>query len=244
MTKIRELSDYCLVGEVDLNKAKKLHDFVGECRENFFKNIPLQNLIFGRGYNFNNRPKNYFDVENSVRLRKNTSLFLEYVNMVIDLATKPQLVIPHSNSHIITSDYKMELQTPGGFDFEKVQELQSEWWENPIKEKIRGYQTNLQEAFDEFNMQFMLIALLKAQHCCVDIDTKERRLQDKIKNIYDGKIRGVLEDAYYIKARQFYQIAGQLWSELFHDDFGKNFILDAEEVKQGVVQKMKDFLPF
>jgi len=244
MANIRELSDYCLIGNIDLKQVERLHNFVGECRENLFKNIPLQNLIFGGGYDFDNRPKNYFDIENNVWLRKNTSLCLEYINMVIDLATTPQLVIPHSNSLIITPDYEMELQTLRGFDFEKVQELQSEWWENPIREKIREYQTDLQNAFNEFNMQFILDTLLKAQHYYVDIDTKERRLQDRIKVVYDGRTRDVLEDAYYIKARQFYNLAGQLWPELFHDNFGKNFVLDAEEVKQGVVQKMKDLQLF
>jgi len=244
MAKIRELSDYCFIGKVDLKQTERLHKFVGECRENLFENIALQNLIFGRGYNFDNRPKNYFNVENSVWLRKNTSLSLGYLNMVIDLATKPQLIIPHSNSQIITSDYKIELQTPRGFNFEKVQELQSEWWKNPIRDKIREYQADLQNAFDEFNMQFILDALLKAQHCCVDIDTEERKLQDKIKKIYDGEIRSVLEDAYYNKARQFYNLAGRLWPELYNDVFGKNFVLSAEETKEGVVQKMKDLCPY
>lgn len=241
MAQGRELSDYCLMGprsggKFDQEKVEKLHKFVLECKEMLFDDELLQNLIFGHGYGFENRPKTFHDISDPTFLRKKTMVCLDYVNMVMDLAIKPQLAVIASDpdSIIATPDTKITVQTPEGYNFGVVEDLQKEWMRSPMSNKVREYKERLELAFDEFNMKFMVNALKKAQMPFTDYDSDGRKIQEEIKGHWDEVSSGVLDNAYYIAGKQFYQSVGKLWKPLFNNDFGGKFVLSPDEIDQAV----------
>ena len=235
MVKIRDISEYYfLLRNADLEKVKELHKTTGEFRKSFLENHILQDVLLNKGYEVKDRPESFLDIIDSTFNRTKTLIHLACVNYLMDSAINPQLAVVTIPTIIIPGEeFRVAIENTKGVNFESIEEFQEQWMKNPISQTVRKYQEQLNSAFDEYNMKFMLNLINRARINSIamgDDWVKERKLQDIIENVADSKAYYVLDSAYYDMGNRSYRGCGRLRKELNENNFGKMFILDMDEM--------------
>ncbi len=237
--KRRELSDYCIVGNVSLERVESFHDLVMDFRERFLEDHALQDVLLNGGYELDKseRPTSFYNFQSVINGMKVciNLMFLEYV---IDVATRPRLDIIKSPLIIIPGEEEpTRLVTPEGFDSEGVDQLQTDWMrEHTVVEIIRKYQRTLTEALGEYSAQFILGRISYARSISIPSPHWKEGVSivESINKVFDPKSFNSLDTAYYSMGNLFFRSASTPYQKLSQDDFGKEFILSQEEVVKGL----------
>lgn len=234
--KRRDLSDYCIFGDIDIEKIKVLHNLVLNFRERFLKDHAVQNVLLNRGEEIPNdkRPESYHNYSLTI-IGAETSIHLATLNYMINMATSPKLTIVKSPGVLLAGEEKEDiLETPEGHNALYVETLQREWMENPqITKILREYQRTLTDSFGEFTAQFILARIDYSNGLFVPPEWKEERaVLESIAKAFSIPAFHALDSAYYEKGRIFLKAAGPLWQQLSKDNFGARFTLSQEEVRQ------------
>ena len=240
MAKVRELEEYPIFGKIDLARLHELHSFVGECRERIFEDRALQEVLLNGGYEFESedkRPKTFHAIGDPTINRTKTSMHLGHLEGVIDLVTRPRLVVIESPLIFVPGKKNdVEITTPEGFDALKVEMLQRRWAENSrVRESVREYQKLLGEAFDEYNLKCVLFGAHRARSYRAAIKDKEKdKIYQEIERVMYSEGYSALDSAYYGMGNRFFRMAGGVWEKLIADDLGKFFVLTEEEAAEGL----------
>jgi hypothetical protein len=237
MAKVRDISEYCLLEDVDLEKARKLHALVGELRERLIEDRVVQDVLLNRGCELeeDERSKSFYDVISTVFNRTKTIAHLVHLDNIIDLATRPRLLVAKMPLLVIPGqDQVGRIETGEGIDASRVEWLQEQWFDNPeVARLAREYQTTLNEAFDEYNMQFILNLMRQSLMAFIDPEwKKEAGLQRRIEKTFTPEAHNVLDSAYYNMGNRFFSSVGPIWEELNGSEYGKLFILMQEDVQE------------
>jgi hypothetical protein len=242
-----------MVYGVDPEKAEGLHNLTKEYRDGFLENKHLQNLLLNTGHPMDDeeRPKSFHDIQDLVWHRTIVSVSLQYLDYTMDLATRPQQVIisekskTESGSSILTYPFdepELIVRTPQGYDFEKIEQLQCQWFENSsITETVRKYREKLTESFDEFDLKFILTEMDRTRILLIPDKLKEEfklqsRIKDAMKNDKYGLLYTALDRAYYQRATMIERDASPLWKTLSETEYGRNFVLTIEETRKLVTK--------
>lgn len=253
MTKVSSLAGYCLMGEnIELNRVAALHEMVRQWRERFLEDHEIQDLLLNRGYSIDDpkRPETYHDIHDMIWNRSRCSLHLSHVENLINLVIKPgivavrfpsKVILVREGQGIIWPDLPEEpeptLETPEGFDATRIERLQQLWLLNTrITPKIRAYQQALQTAFDEHNMKFILGRMYYAQMPFIPSNFgRVYEIHQEMRERMDVPSFSALDSAYYGRANTLFSGAGRIWEVLSRDRFGKLFILNKDEDREGMI---------
>ena len=242
--KVRTIEEYTIIGDIDISRARNLHELTIEYRDTLFGNHALQNLLLNDGDELREGkiPKSYFDLYDATWHRTKIAGHLLALEKLIELATRPPRVVVRMPAIVIPGQEEVEcIKTPQGLDYERVDEFQRDWLRSLVTDKIRRYQSRLQEAFDEFNLKYVLTLVFNSLRPpnigYLELGGDEGRILNRIKEaLLDHNVYSTLDNAYYLMANRFVHMAGELYKELSQDEFGKNFLLSSEE--EGVFLKM------
>lgn len=245
------------MGDVDLKDLENLHNLVLEYKGNIFTNNDVQDVLLNDGYHpEGKRPTSFHDVYDAVFLRTKTSIHLGFLEKMIETATRPQLtIIKREEEGIVSSKgkgvlypsntaVKIDLETPEGYDTSKVEDIQIRWFEEPkIVENARNFQNNLNKAFEEFNLKFVLFRMHRSLGLFIPNDFGEvYNIQKRIIKAFGGKYDimssgnklNALDNAYYNVGMSFFNQGGQYWGRLSESDFGRMFLLSPEEDQEAM----------
>ncbi len=165
------------------------------------------------------------------------------------MATMPQLTIvgqrgdgivsPEGKGILYLNDASVGVgfETPQGYDAGLIEEIQGRWFEeSEVVGDIRRFQGILEGAFEEFNLKFILYRMARALILNIPEDFGEvYGVREKIVSAFGGEYGGrgekvsMLDNVYYDKGKRLFTQAGKYWDKLGESDFGKMFILSAEE---------------
>ncbi|MBW2997638.1 hypothetical protein KY349_04835 [Candidatus Woesearchaeota archaeon] len=248
--KQRDISEYILAHPCDRDKAEQIHRIVTSYRDELMTNHLLQDVLLNDGYELpdDERPKSFLDLGGAVFNRSMVILHLTYLETMIDHATRPKNayvsmpVIDTSGETGIVfpggiDALPIEITTAEGHDLELIEMIQRGWFENTdVAEVVRKYHSVLNESFDEFNMQYVLLRVHHApRHIMPDEETEQ--LAKEMKSIMDNDAFTALDSAYYNLAMSFMREAGGLWEKLNDSEYGRFFRLTQEEVHEGMSQR-------
>jgi hypothetical protein len=233
-------NEYAFFGDVDTQKIRKLHELVVEYSSRFFEDNALQDLLMNRGFEVDERPKDWFSFGGACWNRKKVILHLAFLNMMMGAATKPRLAVVKSPLIVVPGQYQeARTETPEGWDAEVIEQLQEEWLRNSeVSQTVREYHNVLSDAFGQYNLQWTLWAM---HHCLISfIDPMfedEARYQKRIKKVMTPEGYTALDSAYYNAGNRSFRAAGNLWEKLNASEFGRKFILDQKTVQQGLAYR-------
>lgn len=236
MTRARNILEYSLFEDMDSEKTGKLHDLTGELRERFIEDRVVQDVLLNRGCKLeeDERPKSFYDVIGAVFNRTKTIAHLVHLDNIIDLSTRPRILVIKMPLIVIPGqDQAGKIETSEGIDASRVEWLQEQWFENPeVVRLAREYQGRLNEAFDEYNMQFILTLIRKSSRAFIDPSWKEEaNLQGRIEKTLAHEAYNALDSAYYNRGNRFFSSAGPIWEQLNSSEYGRFFVLTQEEVQ-------------
>ena len=117
------------------------------------------------------------------------------------------------------------------------------WFDCPeLSQKVRKYEAVLNEALDEFNLQFIVIKLPYAcQRPFIPDECEERNIQIAIGKVANLRDVNDLDNAYYNMGNRLYMQAGKVWEELQKSEFGKLFCLTQENLQKAMKQLRASF---
>jgi hypothetical protein len=243
MPKVRDISEYFLMGDFDANKVKQMHETAGEFRERFLEDKILQNVLLNKGYELEKNYKSFLDILDSTINRSIIAAHLTYINKMTDLMTTPQLAVITTPVIIIPGKEEVpKITTPSGMNLLAIESLQEEWRNNPVSETVGEYQKYLNLAFDEYNMKFMAGLIDRAKMHFINSGkewAEERKIQERINKVADSRAYSILDSAYYNMGNRFFNGCGALWKKLDSDEFGKFFILYNEDVHEFMKKRVK-----
>lgn len=233
---VRPLTEYPIMLQgASIDKVRDLHDLTGEFKDNFLGNHDLQDLLLNGGYEVpeDSRPKSFKSYQSGVNGMKvgGHLMFLDYL---INLATKPEPLILVSYSPLILPGQTDELtiETPSGMDPLALETFQTRWMqEHKSRDLVRGYQEALGLALDEYSMQFILNRMGSQRDAFLPNEPAfepVRGFQERIRGTFEPSAYHVLDNAYYNMGNRFFRACRMPWEALAADEFGKDFILDAE----------------
>ncbi len=244
MAKIRDIKDYMPFiahkGEkLDIQKVERLHRKVGDFRERFLQEKPLQDLLLNEGYELTEqqRPQSFLDVSDSTILRTQTIPHLIYLNRMIDLVTRPRIYAVSQPVILLPGqDPAPSMATSEGYGPEKLESLQQRWLaETEISEVVRRFQGELTQVMDEFNMKLILNRMSQARTHFFHAEpawAEVRALQGEIEGAWDNNAHLALDSAYYTRGKALYHGLGKSWEQLQKSEFGRNFVLTKEELAE------------
>lgn len=232
-----DFSRYTIFGDISYDDVRELHKLVVEYKERLFEDHILQDVLLNNGFELEDRPKNWFDVNLGCWNRRKILMHLSFLEMMLDLVSKPRLVVVKSPLIIVPGqEQKTEIETPEGWDAEKVECFQKEWLKNSeISRAVRSYQEQLGLAFDEYNSQTMLLLMQDCLKSFIDPSWKrERKHQEKIGEVLTPKSYEAMDSAYYNMGNRNFRAAGGLWDYLSKSEFGRHFVMTIEEESQAL----------
>ena len=229
-----ELDNYI----IKKGKIQEVHELIKDFHNNLFSNEHMQEVLFRNTSLSYNKPNSYHSIKSAVILREQTKIHLQYLEYSIDLAIKPGIIEVNFDIGKLTGEHLID-----GYPREIIESLQKGWFENlNTVEIIRKYQKNLNDAFNSFNMQFILSILNRAPYglffdCenCKELGDKVNLLLDRAE--FRNEEVNPLESVYYNNAVRNFRIAGTYWQQLDKDSYGRNFRLKIEEVMGGLKNK-------
>ena len=242
---IRPISDYALFN-VNIKTAEEAHSLVTEFRESLLTDHALQNVLLNRGYELDEdeRPRSYFDLGDATWARKNVILHLMYLGQTIELATRPQIACVSIPNVLFPDENgvfpEAKANTPGGLDYARIEQLQEQWMRNiDVVEKIREYKRLLDESFGEFNLKLVLSRAYNSRNHIYfgEEEAAESRYFGLMQSVISPEAFVALDSAYYDMANRIAQSTGNLWKSLWESEFGRNFVLSAEESLAGMRRK-------
>lgn len=142
------------------------------------------------------------------------------------------MVITSSGDNIIQldDDFGYELLTTKGYDYEKVEEFQTQWFQNfEVVSVIRDYHNVLSSSFEEFNLKSVLWFISQAGTYFIEQDIEEKRIQGRISSFMDSQSYSALDSAHYGAAKVKLSGAANLYGQLHDSVYGSMFILSNEE---------------
>lgn len=226
-------------------KAKPLHELVTELKENFFENSEIPDLLLK--YN-NSMPNSFFDIVDSIFLRTQVLVELEYANYALDMVTKPHMAVVQSNIGKIVApdeDDKTTVKTPEGHDFQALEQLQDEYLKNgEVIGAARDFQSSLNSSFDVFNLKMILNMVNGAKNTFIPPFGKEPEVYKKIQVAFNIDSYSALDSAYYNHARRFMNQAYSSKNKLNESEIGKFFITGQDVIKEVIRQKMFDIFNY
>ncbi|MBC8495009.1 hypothetical protein H8D36_02545 [archaeon] len=241
MPEDRKFKNYMFYGG-STQQLETLHNLVVQYKHALFENHILQNVLLNSGYQIENRPTSFFDLEDAVWPRSHVKANLIFLEYVIDRATKPEITIVETTlgKIIPASEYEGEelsFVTAEGFDAIGIERLQEEWFANPdITDVIRQFQAALTKSFNEFNQKYVLSCMLDATKSFLDLGWKEEQgYQNKIKGVLNAKTFIAFDTAYFNTARMDASAAGGPYQKLAESEFGKLFLLEEKQMSEMVV---------
>ncbi|MBI2148371.1 hypothetical protein HYU23_01720 [Candidatus Woesearchaeota archaeon] len=217
---------------IEPRQVEGLHNLVVGFYDALLVDEDLQDMLLGNASSLKRRPKSYYDLISSVFLRTKTLVNLAYLDFMIDLATRPALIVIGSQSLL----GRVGSYTSRGHDAEIVERIQREWFENvDCVENIRVYERTLKAAFGDFNLQFVLGLIYNARGIFKEIlPSRLVDLKERIDNALTPEAHNALDSAYYEKARGYLASVRDLWFKLDRNEYGKNFRLTLAEERQGI----------
>jgi len=230
------------IGEFDSERMERLHNIVFELYSEFEGSEEVRSLVFS--YKLPEGPATFRTLSDNVFLRRVVSLSLDVLDYATGLIRKPVIAIPKTK--ILTPaeagivfpgvpEASLELRTDTGVDVERVEALQENCRRNPaVIEEVDKYKKALESAFEEFNLKFVLNGLVHHREQYFDRDRPIRKLQEKINQAWDRTSYTGLDNLYYNHARRFMRDAEMIWAKLDSTDLGKFFILQREELLEGL----------
>lgn len=244
MTKARALREYApfVVShgrELDIAKVERLHIKVGDYKERLVDDPKLQDLLLNEGYQLVDaeRPESLLDIPDATILRTQTVLHLVYLNRMIDLATRPRVLVVREPGIVLPGqDADTKLETSEGYCPEKLEELQRRWLtETETVRDVRKFQDGLVQAMDEFDMKMVLNRMLQARSHYIPFDKgweEVGKLREEIEEVWEQEAYLALDSAYYNRGRALYSGVGQIWERLRQNEFGKQFTLSEKEIAE------------
>ncbi|MEK6918995.1 MAG: hypothetical protein AABW73_03060 [Nanoarchaeota archaeon] len=227
---------------LDIERLRKLHELVGEFREQFLTNKDLQDLLMNRGYELEeeDRPSSWYELTGGPpTLRVQNARHLTAVEVMMDLATRPRLVALEK-TRILIPGKKDETRviTPEGYDAGKVEILQREWMENSdITPTIREYRDLLTASLDEFNLQLVLSMTFNASRSAfIDEKWESGRLQRRTQEIVFPNGYSALDNGYYNFARRKFFHCAATYEKLQESGFARRFTLTQKEAITGKIE--------
>jgi len=243
-----EFGQYHFFGDVDRASCEKLHLMIDEFRQTVFSDPILYNVLFNDGYAKENRAESFMDLTDSIWHRSLVKVALGYVRHMIDLATKPHLIVPNTPL-IDTSGISGLVQpanapglTESGIDAEIVEALQINWLKlHGLSGLVRSYEKALSITFDEYNLKLLLTRIDNVRGLFLSHDWKEEQaIQDRVKKTLGNseyrQVFGALDDAYYHTAVRLEHDAGKIYEMLYKNHAGKLFIPTEEDLKALIVK--------
>lgn len=233
----RPITDYTIMlNGATREDVEKLHELTGEFKDRFLEDHELQDLLLNDGYDVPtaNRPTSLRSYTTSINGMKVCG-HLGLLDCLIGVSTIPDDLVVISYPHILlpgeTDNVKIE--TSSGKDLERIERIQIDWMENHESRKlVREYQKKLESASEEYTMQFILGRIQNSRHKFMPQDSafaEVRKLNERVKEVFEQKVYQVLDNAYYNKGTGFFRSCAPLYERLAADGFGKNFILTLEE---------------
>lgn len=249
-----KFKNYLFIGDIDMKGVEGLHNLVVEYKKDFFTNNDLQDVLLHGGYEpEGERPTSFHDIYDAFLLRTKTSIHLGILEKMIETATNPKLTIVKRDEEGIVSPegrgviyphnkiMHVALETPEGYNAHKVEEIQEKWFnESEVVGNARNFQSNLNKAFNEFNLKCVLARMHRSLSLFIPEDFGEvHNIQEKIIKYFGEKYGDIpgerlnaLDNAYYNVGKMFFGQAGQDWEKLSQSDFGRMFILSPEKNKK------------
>jgi hypothetical protein len=248
-----KFGDYYLAGSENLEELKRLHDSVVYHKDNVFTNRHINDVLLNDGHApEGERPNSFYDVYDSIFLRSRTSIHLNFLETMVDIATSPQLTVvnqrekgivsPEGKGVLYPNDVSVEVgfETPQGYDSGFIEKLQRKWFEeSEVVEDIRRFQSILSGAFEEFNLKFILYRMDRSLRLNIPEDFGERyNIQEKIVSVFGGeyggrgKRLGALDNAYYNRGKQLFGQAGKYWDKLGKRILGKYLFFLLRKMKR------------
>ncbi len=255
-----ELNQCRFIGNKDLKELEKLHKVIEKYKEKIFTDFNIQDTLLHRGYETEEpRPTSFHQLYDSTYIRTRTSIHLGVLEKMIETATKPHLItvqkqpkgIIKATSGMIYPNYFEEnfsFKTPEDYGFQNIEDIQKNWFNEPeTVEQIRNFQSSLNNAFDEFNLNFILVKMYKALDKFIPEGFETHNVQQEIIKGFGDRYESVvgerfslLNNAYYNSGKRFFHQAGRYWLVLNESDFGKMFILSHDEEKESIKQIFKN----
>ena len=242
MRRLHPLWSYTVMhlNDAQRTQAEHLHEEVGRYRDLFLEEPALQNVLLEEA----REPlKHLWDVYDQTFHRTNIALQLMYVDHVMTLVTHPQLTaVEHPFDLSYQGSPTMIRQ--GNYDHDKIESLQRQWLESGVAETVRAFRKGLEEAFDEYNLKFILnkiqFLLLPA-----DIGEDDRYTQEirHLKKTIPWQCFNALDSGYYMRANSLAKGIQPLWKQLSIDDYGLFFIIKPDELQREVVRIYRHMPP-
>ena len=230
---------YTFFGDVNLDEARKLHGFVVGCRDKLLQDKALQNVFLNGGYEMEDdeRPKNWFDIPSSSWNRRKVALHLSYLQMMMDLAVEPGLIVVRTPSIIVPGEMDdIQLEDVQGRSAELVDRLQRKWITEPnLAENVRKYEAGLKSTLGEYNLQTVLGL---ANRCLThDVDPScegELEYIERARNAITSGAFIALDSAYYNMGNRHFSALKELAKPLVESDWGSFFVMTAETIQEGL----------
>jgi hypothetical protein len=235
MAKVRSLGDYLVMHNADESRLNMLHTLSVEVRDSFFSVKAVQNLLLNHGDEIpdSERPKSFLGLHDACWKRSGAALQLLYLEHVIDAAIRPQIVVQEAAGLWTPGKkYEKRVVTATGHDAGRIEQLQQHWLtDSELSESVRSFQRGLQEAFDEYNLKYVLGRMFQSQkHQLPKKARAEAELQKRVIQAAGRDEYLALDDAYYRMGNRFYQGCADLYKKLSRTQFGMMFILLQEEL--------------
>ena len=235
LTLLMDLTHYAMRYSANKEELEKTHALIEDVFTNLFKNQELSDLLFDDFPFREKTPTSFFDIYSPVHFQKLSAINLTYLQMLLSLATQPQIVevkMPLSDK----ARYLIR-DTPAN----KIEQLQRDWFAHTdITPKIRAYEKTLAEAFAYFNRQTVLELV---RHVPTQVypfrSEKDTPYISKITERVDRKEfrqqeHPALDSAYYEQGKDLFFSAQHLRAELDKHPYGKNFRLTLEEERSAL----------
>jgi hypothetical protein len=225
----QSLDQYALLGDRDF--VRPVHDLVVELHNNYFSNPHVQDVLHSQGHR--EHTPSFFNIVTMSHPRSVAALSLQYVTMAIERA-----VANHAIGVSLPLDGSRPKFFSDGAPHIAAEDLREEWFQQlDTTPKIREFQKTLENAWDEFNLQYVLTCVLQVRDGPVLADGEEGQLHQHIVDACKDrmpKAYHTLDSAYYNAGRRHLSMASPLWEELNKSEFGRHFILQPDEIKAGI----------
>ena len=171
-------------------------------------------------------PQSFEGIRTSVHNREVPNLCRIFVKHGITLATKPEIIgIKYSLDGSVTS-------TMRGYPADRLEWLQQQWFEQPdLVTAVRKYESDLDQAFDEFNLQFVFTKA-DAVRKYFPKSKEEEKILAAVNKAFSNDLHPIMDTAYYDAAMNLFRQCAISYKQLSKLDNGKLFLLTPEEVRE------------
>jgi hypothetical protein len=208
--------------EEHLQEAQAIHNLVLDYHARFFTDETVKNFLLH--YWHEEEPESFEEIRTHVFNREVINLSRIYLKEAIALATTPELV---GIEYSLDGGSKATIK---GYPADKLEELQRGWFKQPeFVAAVRMYESNLDNAFDEFNLQFVFIKADAVREYFPKTDDEEK-IVDAVNKAFSNELHPIMDSAYYDAGMRFFNQSANSYERLNKLDRGNIFLLTREEI--------------